>query len=193
MITNRTPAYVSIDIETTGLDFKNHQILEFAAVAWTNDGPVTELPEYSTIVRPQGDIVGCPYALNLNKKIIEALIDPEVGKNINVALAQFRGWLLNLGVTEDNPISVIGQNFGSFDLIFLKKSRLWPDDLISHRMLDISTIVATPEGMGSASVLGRPDFPGNPHEALFDARVAMYHAQNYLLGKESQIEENLLP
>jgi hypothetical protein len=185
----RTPAYVSIDIETTGLDSKNHQILEFAACAWTNDGPVRHLPVFHTIVRPSGDIRGCPFALNLNKRIIEALINPSVGKRIDATLNGFRQWLTSLGVDKDNKINVIGQNFASFDLNFLLTTGFWPEDLFTHRVFDISTIVATVDGMGSASILRAPDIPGSPHEALFDARVAMYHARRHLWKKESELDD----
>jgi len=193
MVFTRTPRYVSIDIETTGLDPDKHQILEFAAVAWSDDRPVAELPEFSSIVRPEGDIVGCPYALDMNRLLISALKDPKVGKTLRVVMREFRTWLKTFGVSSDNKIHIIGQNFASFDLNFLNKSILWPTELISHRILDVSTIAATVEGMGSASCLGKPDLPGLPHQALYDARLAMYHAQQYLLKKESDIESNTMP
>lgn len=57
--------YLSIDIETTGLDRDNHQIIEFAAVL-PNGSHFTKFvvhPEYK----------GSAVAIAMNKRIFEAL------------------------------------------------------------------------------------------------------------------------
>ena len=171
--------YISIDIETTGLIPRNHQILEFAAVAWADDGPIMEQPYFHRVIKPHGDIIGDPFALAMNMELIKKIAEGE-GTPVGVAMQEFRGWLYDLGVRTDDPVNVIGQNFGKFDLQFLNKVS-WPSCYFSHRIFDLSSITATRNSMPSGSTLGDiPELKGNPHEALFDARRALSHAQDFI-------------
>jgi DNA polymerase III alpha subunit (gram-positive type) len=182
-MSNFTPKYVSVDIETTGLDPEHHQILEFAAVAWANEGEITALPHVEVLVKPDDNIVGDPYALCMNARLLSRLANGE-GYHISDVLVEFEGWLRDMGVSEKSPVHIVGNNFASFDLQFLKLWKAWPDELISHRFFDISTIAATSEGIVSAyKVLGKPVVPGEAHEALYDARVAMIHCQDFFTQK----------
>ena len=77
--------YLSIDIETTGLDPQNHQILSVGVVVedTTKKLPFHEIPKFHcAIVREE--IVGGLFALNLNKDLITTINDwntsNEVGK-----------------------------------------------------------------------------------------------------------------
>lgn len=183
-ISQHAPFYVAVDIETTGLDPEKHQVLEFAAVAWTHDGPITELPHVSVLVKPEGDIVGDPYALKMNARLLERIANGE-GYHISDVLVEFETWLRSLGISEDFKTCCVGNQFGSFDLQFLKQWRAWPEELISHRIFDVSTIAATRQGMESAHrVLGVYPMPGEAHEALYDARQAMEHCRTFLQKKE---------
>ena len=74
--------YVSIDIETTGLDPENHQILTIGAVIEDSNNPLPmdELPSiHIAILRPQ--IVGSPFAINMNKDIIESIVYYQTAKD----------------------------------------------------------------------------------------------------------------
>ena len=178
---NHVPFYVSVDIETTGLDPYEHQIIEFAAVAWTNDGPVWQLPYFHRIIQPEGNIVGSPYALSLNKAILDQLHEGN-GVHMGYALLDFTNWLTSLGVTTENKVNIVGQNFASFDLQFLNQWVAWPEELIHHRYFDLSTICAIPTGIPSASSLGDVEgLEGNEHEALFDALRALHHVREWIL------------
>jgi len=66
--------YVSIDIETSGLDSTKHQILSIGAIIEDTKKklPFDEIPTFNAIVL-QRDITGSPYALTLNKDIIEQM------------------------------------------------------------------------------------------------------------------------
>jgi len=66
--------YASIDIETSGLDSTKHQILSIGAIIEDTKLklPFDQLPKFNTIVL-QRDITGSPFALNLNKDIIELM------------------------------------------------------------------------------------------------------------------------
>ncbi len=65
-------SYVSIDIETTGLDETKCQTLEIGAVLddWTK--PIAELPIFRRIVA-WDQVVGTPYAMSLNAGLLKAI------------------------------------------------------------------------------------------------------------------------
>jgi len=66
--------YLSIDIETTGLNPENHQILSIGVIVedTTKKSPFHEIPKFHcAIVRE--DIVGGLFALNLNRDLIQTI------------------------------------------------------------------------------------------------------------------------
>lgn len=131
--------YVSIDIETTGLDRINDQVLEVGAIIEDTEKQLSfdEIPKFSAILK-HNRITGSPYALNLNSRIIEILsnipnkdddsyldyiknnhiINPH---DLGLALYTF----LSSNGFEDNSrnrieIITAGKNFQSFDKPFLQ-------------------------------------------------------------------------
>jgi hypothetical protein len=68
--------YISIDIETTGLDPQTCQILSIGAVIedTNNKLPVKELPRFHGVIKRE-NINGSIFAINLNKDLIEAIKD----------------------------------------------------------------------------------------------------------------------
>lgn len=174
------PKYVAIDIETTGLDPEHHQILEFAAVAWTSDAPVQDLPCMAYVVEPVGDIVGSPYALSMNKRLLD-LISKGHCQPLSRILYEFRVFLEFSGVTPNNKVHLVGANVGSFDLQFLKLDSNWPKDLIHYRNFEVGSAYATKKGIPSLSRFLVPDgLTGSTHEALYDARLALHYARNFI-------------
>lgn len=171
--------YVSIDIETSGLDSVRHQILEFAAVLWLDDGPIMEQPYFRKAVRQYGDIIGDPFALVMNMDLLREISTNKCWTIDNI-LSNFTDFLSGYGVTPENRVQVIGKNFASFDLQFLKYQPNWPSHLISHRVLDVGSLYATPDGVPSTSGIPSPsqdEVSGNSHEALYDARVSLWQAR----------------
>lgn len=73
--------YVSIDIETTGLNPEKCQVLQIGAVIedTSNPLPFEELPKFNCIVE-HDDYLGQPTALKMNSWIFEILSGLE-GKN----------------------------------------------------------------------------------------------------------------
>ena len=63
--------YVSIDIETSGLDDTTHKMLSFGAIVedTKNKLSFSDIPKYKAIVL-QNEIVGSPRAISMNKQII---------------------------------------------------------------------------------------------------------------------------
>lgn len=67
--------YVSIDIETTGLDPINHKILSIGAIVEDTENklPYEDLPKFHVAILHH-ELVGSPYAINMNKDLIEAIV-----------------------------------------------------------------------------------------------------------------------
>lgn len=134
--------YISIDLETTGLDYKNNQIIEFGAVIEDTNNvlPLDELPTYHAYVtHPGGNLTGNVFALNLNAGIIEKLKNQKDLENqynyvkISDLTDDFLFWLHTQGFElytnyegtdkeyKSTTINVAGKNFASFDKLFLNK------------------------------------------------------------------------
>lgn len=68
--------FISIDIETTGLDPETCQILSIGAVIedTLNPLPFEELPKFHAVIKRES-VYGSIFALNLNKDLIQAMKD----------------------------------------------------------------------------------------------------------------------
>lgn len=135
--------YISIDIETTGLDYKNDLILEFSAIIEDTELnlPIEQLPILN-IKFYYENIIGSPYALELNKnlinyiknnkdKCIEYKYDDETFNN---KLIKF---LLDNNFNLNEKINIAGKNFSNFDKLFLiNKFNIFQQIILSHRVLD---------------------------------------------------------
>ena len=68
--------YISIDIETTGLDSEFNQILSIGAVIedTLNQLPFEDLPKFHAVIKRES-VYGSIFALNLNKDLIQAMKD----------------------------------------------------------------------------------------------------------------------
>jgi len=140
--------FVSIDIETTGLDRDNHQILEIGAVSFRwdpNDLRKGIRDAYFHGYIKWETIIGDPIALCNNTKagIMQACLDH--GQSPLIVMREFHEWLLKQGKKSERSgeIKVIaaGKNFEAFDLQFLKKG--WEHvgmpraaDVFRHRVLN---------------------------------------------------------
>lgn len=73
--------YISIDIETTGLDPENCQVLSIGAVIEdTNDiKPLADLPTFHGAILPNR-IEGDPYAINLNRDLLQTIVQYQTAK-----------------------------------------------------------------------------------------------------------------
>jgi oligoribonuclease (3'-5' exoribonuclease) len=186
--------YVSIDIETTGLNHGKDQVLEFAAVLWDKED-VMECSWFRRRIYWER-LSGSPYALWLNRKYIEALKDVvcKGGKlyvNDEVSSLwvwpkdlgrQFAEWMDKQGIKKVFPL---GKNVAAFDMDYLGRLGGWPKELFKYRALDVGTLAATRLSIPSLfdikineDVLLRLE--GKQHEALYDARYALQVAMERL-------------
>jgi DNA polymerase III epsilon subunit-like protein len=74
--------YVSIDLETTGLEKDRYQILSFGAIIEDTEKklPFSEIPKFHAAIL-HNELSGSPFALNMNKKIIEAIVHYQTAEN----------------------------------------------------------------------------------------------------------------
>jgi hypothetical protein len=74
--------YVSIDIETSGLDHEKHKVLSIGAIIEDTEKklPYDECPKFNAIVL-QNEITGSPRALTMNKEIIAMIGEYLEGTN----------------------------------------------------------------------------------------------------------------
>lgn len=168
--------YLAIDIETTGLNPEKHQILEIGAVLYQPDKTIMECPTFRTLVE-HDEYRGSAFALSLNHKLLQEIADNggETPENAALALAAWLNKHLPYG---QRLAHLLGKNVGSFDLQFLKRLPRWPEYRIHHRCLDVGSLWATSDGMKSqteleANLAEEYDIPGEPHEALYDARISL--------------------
>lgn len=149
--------YVSIDIETTGLNPKTDQILSIGLVVedTRNILPLDDLPKLEVRICRE-KITGDLFAINMNKDLIEAICNSEVGeKNPNPVVSENEPWveywtessaavrifkfLQSHGVlgTDVRSLTVAGKNFATFDKLFLENFPQWQRFFrIRSRILD---------------------------------------------------------
>ncbi len=138
---NVTPklSYVSIDIETTGLDPDTCQILEIGAVwdDWTK--PIRELPVYHRLVYHK-EYRGNAYALALNANLLKHLSGQREPwwRDPDQVADDFAAWLRDAcGWDGKTALTPAGKNFASFDRQFLKRLPRFEQVVkLHHRTLD---------------------------------------------------------
>lgn len=167
--------YVSIDIETTGLNPETCQILSIGAVV-DNGGPFDSLPCFHCYIQHEV-ITGEAFGLQMNHNILYTLatrgeqpdgvviLPPEV-----VPLSLHAFLFDNLGCA---PYNVAGKNFAGFDLQFLQRLPAWGIKF-RHRVLDPGPMYLE-EGDGAvpglSQCLRRAGIKGPvTHDAVQDAK-----------------------
>lgn len=178
--------YFSLDIETTGLDPVNCDVLQVAIVRdeinGTEQPPVNDLPYFEAIIH-HNTLLGEPYALAMNAELIRAIShgtpsskytisyhgrDVPMVQDPEAMADRALQWLSKF----PRPWIVAGKNVAGFDLKFLPE--------VLAKAFFYRTIDA-----GSVALGARPDYwhqgspPGlaslekenpHPHDALEDAR-----------------------
>jgi DNA polymerase III epsilon subunit-like protein len=74
--------YISLDIETTGLDPQTCQILSIGAVIEDTNKilPIEELPKFHAVIKRES-VYGSLFALNMNKDLIETIVQYSTAKD----------------------------------------------------------------------------------------------------------------
>lgn len=76
--------YISMDIETTGLDENEDEILSIGAIIEDTENilPYEELPKFHVAIR-HTNVRGSLYALNMNKELIETIVDYQTAETLD--------------------------------------------------------------------------------------------------------------
>ena len=138
---------VSIDVETTGLDYYRCSILSLGAVVVDLDNKTLGPSFYAEINRK--GFYGEPYALNMNKDLIERISEGNteyLSNNGNIAMVgeegevkeAFKKWYEDF-----KEYNVAGKNFGTFDLRFLEP--IFGRGFFNHRIIDVGTMYFDPK------------------------------------------------
>jgi len=131
--------YLSIDIETTGLDPETCQILEVGAVYDDWVRPTSQLPTFQRYITHR-QIVGEPFALSMHPAILRQIAQPS--KGTCCAPSEFTdvfiGWLLDsCGWDRSVSLTPAGKNYASFDRPFLERLPDFKKRVrLHHRTLD---------------------------------------------------------
>ncbi len=146
--------YVSIDIETTGLDPRWHSIIEFAAVLEDTEyaAPFSELPIFHALLVPHTSTNWELQAMQMHAKsgLIDGLADPSgtpeeikiITPDTSGLIDYFGNWLRENKIQK--TFTVAGKNFSGFDLQFLLKENLRWGSLFHHRVLDPGSMFVEP-------------------------------------------------
>lgn len=139
--------YISIDIETTGLDREKDQVLEIGAIIENtlDPKPFAELPKFHAIIQHER-YEGSAYAINMNQRIFKILSEIPKDKggrdyalyvnrhnivSINDVAVDFYYWcmenLINKPKDTQTPVTsiVAGKNYTDFDKQYLQKLPDW--------------------------------------------------------------------
>lgn len=144
--------YVSIDIETTGLDPVRDQILQIGAVVGNTDAMGMQAGDgrRETFLKyvAHDRIVGHPKALAMNAAIVDVIAKGGGTESVDVA-DQFAAWLVGLGFPTKvlgglrlEPITVAGKSVAGFDVPFLRAQMPKLCELVPmrYRVLDVGTL-----------------------------------------------------
>lgn len=180
--------FVSIDIETTGLDPERDEILAVGLVACSTSStlPVVQQPHLEVRVlhdRIEGDIV----ALGMNADLIRDIANqtpiphtPYVQKD---RVAEVVWDFIQTNTDIGAVVNLCGKNIGTFDLKFLSKLPGWGKVKHHRRFLDVGPMFATEAdevvpGLRECLERVNDDFKADhgvygmtPHRALEDAMM----------------------
>lgn len=125
----------SIDIETTGLDWFNHEIVQIAVIPFENFKPVGKFVSYVKPLKPE---LATEEAMKINKLNLEDLKKAPTPFQVK---GMFLNWK-NEMFGEETIFAPLGCNYGGLDGPMLKlffSSDIY-DLHFSHRVLDITSI-----------------------------------------------------
>lgn len=186
--------YVSIDVETTGIDPSIHQIVEIGAVIedTTKNVPVEQLPTFHCYVTHEQYVVS-EYVLGMHSDsgIWQKLRRRPNGYQFVQAqhvAEHFADWLFeHYFEDKDNPrwplnINAAGKNFGSFDIRFLQELRQWKESIrVRRRILDPAILYAVSDDEHLPNLdecIRRAGLDNNEikvtHNAVDDARAVVH-------------------
>lgn len=175
--------YLSIDIETTGLNPQTCDVLEVGAFYEDTDAMAARdrIPTFHKYIWKE-NYRGEPYALAMNQRIFQKILElrkkwlkgescPEITTPEGLS-ADFGAWLERFDI--QLPIVIAGKNVAGFDIPFLNTLPAWKSFKFHHRVLDPGMLYIDPRNDSVPPDLTeckkRAKLPEHvSHEALDDA------------------------
>lgn len=191
---------LSIDVETTGLNWERCGILEIGCVlfdpqpqlfsydpddtAESNDERKAQVAraakwQHWECLIDNNFIQGEPFALQMNQEILAEIsgANPTHIQKLpaNRVATELRTWLGSHGVNRDNKVTIVGKNYSEFDARFLEKIPGWSLMPFERRVLDVGSMFFKPEQgkvLNLANCLALVNQEGLvTHRALEDAQA----------------------
>lgn len=117
--------YLSIDCETTGINWDICSMLELCAVFETDwVTPIEELPCWHCIVR-HTQLRGEPFGLAMNAELLRMIDKPENYPDVRFlwpaqVLPELKKWIIEQGL-DPMHVNASGKNFAGFDKNYIRK------------------------------------------------------------------------
>jgi len=108
--------YVSIDIETTGLDRQKSHVLQLAAV-YDNGKDLEDLPTFNRVIKWPVIAHAEEYAMNLNRELLVKAFKNQNVVSIEEARRDFEKWLDK--IQPNGRFTAAGKNVQGFDMPIL--------------------------------------------------------------------------
>jgi oligoribonuclease (3'-5' exoribonuclease) len=108
--------YVSIDVETTGIDRQKSHVLQLAAI-YDNGKDLEDLPTFDAVIKWPIISHAEEYAMNLNKALLARAFKGDNVVSIIEARYNFEGWLYS--VQPSGRFTAAGKNVQGFDMPIL--------------------------------------------------------------------------
>lgn len=212
MKTSPQRPYLSLDLETTGLDPETHDILSMAMIYDTGKGTPEEQPYIHIKIKdPQvvglNEISGSPVALAMNADLLQELYgwkESTEGEILNIqdAATKIYEFFMEHKIDSDNKVQVAGKNVHVFDLPLLinyfKRELEHSVSLFSrtvgnsfhHRALDVGSLYADIFGENVSlskinKLTGREPVKHTAYEDALDVVYAVRFKRNAILKIES--------
>jgi len=185
--------YVSIDIETTGIDDKC-QILQISAVFDDLSSPVSELTSVDIPIKYEVMTHCEPYAMGMNADLLKKMMDKNFTcYNVEAAEAQLISFLKQVhersidAKGKSQKIIFAGKNVASFDIPkirnFLSREGLKVfDSLIHYKTLDVGSLYydVFKDNVSLSKINELTGRPAVSHNALDDALDVVYAVRHKL-------------
>jgi len=186
--------YISVDIETTGIADESH-ILQISAVYDDLKSPISELLTFDVAVKYDVMTHCEPYAMGMNAKLLEKLMNKDYGLNPRFAAVSFISFLNKvhekIGHEDEKgrPTKLVfaGKNVASFDIPKIR--RFLPnneqaafDKIIHYKTLDVGSLYydVFKDNVSLSKINELTNRPPVSHNALDDAFDVVYAVRHKL-------------
>ncbi len=172
--------YISLDIETSGLDLQKSHMLQFGLTYDDGKSDIKNLPTLNLFVDYKYITYGEPYALKMNSWIFEKIV--KGGENV-VPLDKAIDQMITFIEQHKGRyrMQIAGKNVGSFDIPILRNhmnetqlNRF--NNLVQHRTIDVGSIYFSHFGYNPTldAINKLIGYNAVTHDALDDALNVVY-------------------